>query len=458
MWERYGFYTLQGLLIFYLEKVFGMTDAVGGNTVGSFTALAYILPVIGGYLADRFLGCRQAVVAGGLLMAAGFFCLAFLSSKEVFFYYLSMIAMGTGLLKPNVSALLGRLYSKGDKRRDAGYTLFYVGISMGIILASIFSGLIAKSFGWQSSFWVAGIGLLIGSAIFYFGIKHLELSDRNPKAQGFWSSFMAYVIALVCILIAAQVILHLVFAEILFAVITIVGAVFLVWMSYRVEPGSLKRMIGYLLMLGVSIVFWALFFQQFLSANLFISREIYHPVIFGYQITTSVFYGVEALAVIVFGPLFGKVWYKLAFRKSPPSDAFKFALGMLFITVSFFVLWLGIKTHTAGLISPIWIVMAYVCVGWGDLSLSPIGLSMVTKLAVRKLVGLMMGMWLLSIGVGAKLAGMLSAIAAVPATDHSDKTIDHIYQVAFLDYFWISVLATIVAFLLIPVFKKLIVS
>ena len=454
MWERYGFYTLQGLLIFYLEKIFHFGDATSGNMLGSFSALAYILPVVGGYLADRFLGYRQAVVAGGLLMSLGFFLLALLPFKFIFFYFVSMIAMGTGLLKPNVSSLLGRLYKRNDKRRDAGYTLFYVGISSGIILASVFSGEIEQHFGWSASFFVAGVGLLIGAATFYYGVKRIKSPLKNPKAKGLSSALIAYGISILCILASGQIIQNLLLAEILFATITVVGGGALLWMSVKHEPGSLKRILGYLVMLCVSIIFWALFFQQFSSANLFISREVQHHI-FGFDVPVSMFYGVEALAVILLGPIFSRVWYTLEHTNHPPSDAFKFALGMFFITIGFLILWLSVKLHYSGLVSPLWIIAAYVFVGCGDLALSPIGLSMVTKLAVPKLVGLMMGMWLLSIGVGSKLSGMLSGIAAVPHNVTSHAATDAIYRHAFFTYFEISVAATLLAFLLIPVFKQL---
>ena len=455
MWERYGFYTIQGLLVFFLIAVFKYQDKHSYEVLGSLTALAYTMPVIGGYLADNYLGYRHAITAGGILMMLGFFCLSFNHSETLFFYFISFVSVGTGLLKPNVSSLLGSLYEHRDPRRDAGYTLFYVGLNFGIIGASIFSGILKQQYGWNAAFFAAGVGLLMGTVTFIYGMFFRGVKCVDDVELHLPKIVLCYLLIAVLVAVCAYLLQHNHAAQIAFVSVFIISIAAILILNFIQSPKFFFKACAYVLLIVVSVVFWSIFFQQFTSLNLLIERAVDRNL-FGHEIPTTIYYGVEAFSAILFGPVFSMVWYKLAKAKIRVPDAIKFSIGMLWITISFGILALGVFFHgPTGLVNSFWIVLAYLMVGFADLSLSPIGLSMTTKLASPKFVGFMMGVFLFSIGLGGKLAGFLATIADIPAHTTSLITIDHIYQHALDEYFVIALIGTVFAFAVSPIIIKL---
>lgn len=455
MWERYGFYTIQGLLVFFLIGIFKYQDKHSYEVLGSFTALAYTMPVIGGYLADNYLGYRHAVISGGFLMVLGFFCLAFNRNSTLFFYFISFVSVGTGLLKPNISSLLGSLYEHKDPRRDAGYTLFYVGLNFGIIGASIFSGLLKDQLGWSAAFFVASVGLLVGTITFIYGMFWRKIKCTDDVDHHFGKTILCYLLIAALIVVCAYLLQHNDIAQIVFLSVFAISIVAILVLNFIQSPDFFFKAIAYVLLVLISVVFWSIFFQQFTSLNLLIARAVDRHIM-GYTIPTTIYYGVEAFSVIIFGPIFGIVWYKLAKARIRVPDAIKFSIGMFWITVSFGILAAGVYFHSKlGYVHSTWIVLAYMMVGFADLSLSPIGLSMTTKLASPKFVGFMMGVFLFSIGLGGKLAGLLATIADIPKGVTNLHTIDHIYQHALDEYFVIALVGTVFAFVISPLIIKL---
>ncbi len=446
MWERYGFYVVQGLLVLYTTQHLGYSDDKAFSMLGAFTAMAYISPIVGGYLADRYLGFVTSVIWGGLILILGYAMLA-LPSKSVLLYPgLATIIIGTGMLKPSISSLLGAQYVRDDPRRDAGFTIFYIGINTGIFLAGISSGYIKNAFGWRASFLLASIGLMIGLATFLFGIKYLQHAKHRANLSR-----------------------HKILQSILFILITIFSLSFLLKVNALEEwilPGFGIGLIIYMLILtfqhhGVerrhmallnllvlsSVVYWMMYFQMFLSCSLYIDRLV-DKNMFGFTLSTTVFYASESIFIVLLGPVLAYLWTVLAIRKQNPSIMNKFILGIFLAGLGMLVLSISARfPNAAGQIAPGWIFFAYLLVTIGELLLSPIGLSAVTTLAPPNLVGFMMGVWFVAIGFGSLFGGLIAEHANVPTTLFVTADKLHIYSHAFKDYAFIAFFVTIVLIL-----------
>jgi len=421
MWERYGFYIIEGLLIFYLLQSPGVTDKQAYAILGEFTALAYISPIIGGYLADRILGFRTAVIIGAVLLCAGYILLA-TTVHSLLFIGLASIIMGNAFLKPNISSFLGNFYEEKDPRRDAGFTLFYMGINIGGMLSTLASGFIQRAFGWEVCFGVGAFGMLLAIATFCYGFKTygkhglpIRTSVLNlGKIKGFLRK-ISTPLAILLGLIASYFLLQT--GDIGDWILTIVGVIVLgalLVVTMRLEKNERKPMLLLILLIAVSIFFWALFFQIYFSINLFIKRTV-DLHLFGLSIPPVVFIGLESAFTISLAPLFAMGWSSLQRQKVDLSVISKFAFALFAVALGLFILYFA--THFASAsapISPFWILLAYLPWAMGELFLSPIGLSAVTTLAPKRLVGWMMGVWFLSLGFGGSLAALLATKSVVP--------------------------------------------
>lgn len=434
MWERFGFYTVQGLLILYMTEHLGYSDKLGYTTLGAFTALAYIAPFIGGYLADKLLGFVTSVIWGGIALIIGYALLAIPGMGDLFFYIgLATIVVGTGFLKPNISTLLGTQYDAHDPRRDAGFTIFYIGINLGAFLAGASSGYIKNYFGWHMGFLLASAGLIIGLLIFSAGIKKLI---RQEKARTV--SFKHKLNILTCSTIAIIGMTFLLRAsaitEWLLPVAGVMMAVYLTVLTMNQREQYRTQLFLLNLLILSSVVFWMIFLQMFFSANLYIDRMI-NKNFMGFHIATTVFYASESLFLILLGPLFAMLWHKLGRANRNPSTITKFMMGIVFLGIAFSIL--GFSTQfqdSMGKINPLWIFSAYLLVTVGELLLSPIGLSAVTMLAPPNLVGMMMGVWFVAMGFGGVFAGVIARLASVPDNMHLNADKLAIYHTAFMDY------------------------
>jgi proton-dependent oligopeptide transporter, POT family len=433
LWERFGFYIVQGLLVLYLAQYFGLSDAESYTITGLFSALVYISPFVGGLLADKWLGFKNAILLGGLFLIAGYAMLAFPFAEQSLFYpALSTIIIGNGLFKPNISSLLGTQYTGNDTRRDAGFTIFYVGINIGVFLAGASSGYIKNWFGWQTSFALASVGLMIGLITFVSGFKHLQLDERDNKCPRHLPLF--FLGALLAIA-ALSMCFHI--PEVTSWILPAAGIVlllFLVVLILQQEPDDRQRLFMLTVLIVSSIVFWTLFLQIFFSANLFIDRLV-DKQLMGIPITTTLFYASESVFIIILGPIFAGTWHALGRNDKNPSPIAKFILGILFAGIGFLLLSISTRfPDTNGLIHPLWIFGAYLLITIGELLISPIGLSAVTLLSPTHLAGMMMGIWFVALGFGGLFAGMLAKMAEVPGTLLSAAEKLTIYHDAFLHY------------------------
>lgn len=432
MWERFGFYVVQGLLVLYMSQYFGFSDDASYTILGIFTALVYISPLAGGYLASKLLGYQTAIIWGGLLLVLGYALLALPNAALFFYPALSVIIIGNGLLKPNISSLLGLQYKKNDARRDAGFTIFYIGINVGAILAGFSSGYIKNYFGWHLCFALASLGLLIGLATFYYGLNYLKRAQHQlrPSRKLKYQLFILLGLSI----LAAIVLFHIhTLADWLLPCVGILLVLGLVMLTFKQTASYRSSMLILIILILASVAFWALLFQIFYSANLFVDRLV-NKNIFGFHLSTTVFYASEGVFIILLGPLFAKMWRKLSEQQKNPRPLSKFILGIFFAGLGFLLL--SISTHFPnldGLIMPYWVFISYLLITIGELLLSPIGLSAITALSPPHLTGFMMGVWFVATGFGGIFAGWIAKFASIPTNTISTAHKLLIYQHAFLN-------------------------
>jgi POT family proton-dependent oligopeptide transporter len=381
MWERFSYYGMRAFLILYMTAPLaagglGFDDRHAGSIYGTYTGSVWAAAILGGIVADRFLGQYRSVLAGGIVIALGHFTLAF-KAMPSFYAGLSLIVIGTGLLKPNVSILVGSLYEPGDTRRDAGFSIFYMGINMGAFLGPIIAGYLAQKVNWHAGFACAGVGMVLGLVQYVLGKKNLEASIARLESKPAPAAGEEVPGA------PAQ------------APAPAVGLTSIEW----------KRIGAVFIFFVFASLFWGAYEQAGSTLNLFGDRYTRLTVL-GFNFPSSWYVSVQAFFVILLAPIIGWLWVRLGRRE--PSSPTKFALGLLFAGIAFLLLVPAARLAQAGTgtrVSPLWLVGAYFIEEIGELCLSPVGLSVVTKLAPVRIVGLMMGVWFLSNALGNKLAG-----------------------------------------------------
>ena len=366
MWERFSYYGMRGFLILYMTKALGFTDPHAGAVYGNYVGSVWLAAIFGGVIADRWLGHYRSVLLGGTIIALGHFTLA-LHALPFFYAGLTLIVLGTGLLKPNVSTLVGSLYEQGDERRDAGFSIFYMGINLGALLGPLVAGKLAEGVDWHLGFACAGVGMTLGLVQYVLGRRRLAPAIERLAARPGPAAAPA--------------------------------------------PGSTggftsedrKRMSAVVVFFAFASLFWGAYEQAGSTLNLFADRYV-HLELLGIKLYASWFVSVQAAFVILLSPAFAWLWVKLGPRQ--PSSPAKFALALLFVGLAFVLLMPAGAIAQGGVrISPLWLVAAYFIEELGELCLSPVGLSVVTKLAPKQVVGLMMGVFFLSNALGNKLAG-----------------------------------------------------
>ncbi len=445
MWERFGFYVAQGLLVLYMTQYYGFSDSESFTISGIFSGLVYISPFLGGLLADRILGFKTTIIWGGFFLIIGYALLSLSSIHWLFYPALATIIVGNGLLKPNISSLLGSQYAADNPRRDSGFTLFYIGINIGVALSGV-SGYVKNALGWQTTFALASMGMIIGLTVFLFGLRYIKNTQKLKPVSSHLRS-QVLVGCLLAILVVTCMLKISILANILLPAAGIALLIFLVVLTLKEDAESRKRMIMLNTLIISSIVFWTLFLQLFTSANLYIDRLV-DKNLFGMHLTTTIFYASESVFIMLLGPVFAILWEILGTHNKNPSAISKFVLGILFAGLGFLVL--AISTHfpnSQDLINPLWVFLAYFLLTIGELLLSPIGLSAVTSLAPANLVGMMMGVWFVATGFGGLFAGMLAKIASIPQTAQTAAQKLAIYQHAFFTYACLAFAVTIVLFL-----------
>jgi POT family proton-dependent oligopeptide transporter len=411
MWERFSYYGMRALLLLYMvgstqRPGLGFSTGKGTQIYGLYTMLVYLMGVPGGYVADRFLGHRRAVFIGGVIIALGHFSMA-VPSLATFYLGLGLIILGTGLLKPNVSTIVGTLYTRDDPRRDAGFSLFYMGINLGAFISPLICGWLGQKINWHAGFAAAGVGMVFGLIQYAMGQKYL-----TPVSNAKESSY-----------------------EPTAPTPPEKGAPFTREEWGRITAASILTLFA--------LIFWAGFEQAGSSLSLFADRAT-RLTAFGFNYPSSWFQSVEPLFVIVFSAVFAWIWLKLG-SKNPSSPA-KFTMGLFALSLSFLLVVPAAKMFesTGNRVSPLWLVGLYFLQMVGELCLSPVGLSMVTKLSPPRIVGFMMGVWFLATALGNYVAGWVAGFL-------ENRTFSEVFMIAFAT----AGVVTLILAVLIPVIKRL---
>ncbi len=424
LWERFNYYGMRALLVFFMTKWFMFEDQLAAITYGAANGLLYATPLVGGLLADRLLGYRRSIIMGGILMAVGEFLLSFIGfgwlprSEWSFFGSLALIIAGNGFFKPNISTMVGTLYKQGDPRRDGAFTIFYMGINIGAAASPLICGPIGEIYGYHYGFGIAGIGMLLGLFSFITFRRHLGDRGLPPRQMdGNQGRGVAGVLLYLGILLFLPVAAFLVSRPHIVEsyAAPFAGGAFLLYVLWEALRGTRAERQGIfviLILTTFSVVFWAFFEQAGNSMNLFTDRLV-DRVIFGWEIPASAFQSVNAIFIVLLAPLFSMLWSRLGRSGNNPSSALKFSMALFQMGIGFGVLAIAARQASGGAkASVILLLLTYFFHTTGELCLSPVGLSMITKMAPTRLAALLMGMWFLSNAFAHIIGGALSARAA----------------------------------------------
>jgi POT family proton-dependent oligopeptide transporter len=383
MWERFGFYGMRAILVFYMIKGLAFSQPRSSQVYGWYIGLVYLTPIAGGWLADRFIGYKRAILLGGAVLAAGYFMLG-LGRPELFYPALAVLILGNGAFKANISTVVGKLYKPGDPRRDRGFGIFYVGINVGAAFSPLVCGTLGERYGWKWGFLAAGVGMIIGIITFLVGqplLKGVNMGRGDGGDQP-----------------TAQV-----------------------QQDGEVPPNERRETeFGRILSLCIIgffvIFFWAAYEQGGNTLALWADentiRNVHLPFIGAFEVPASWFQSVNPIFIFCITPLLNIVWFRLGQRNKEPGSAAKMTLGLFFLGLSFIVLMIAASAagSNVGKVSMLWLISAYLVQTVGELALSPIGLSLVTKLAPARLGGMLMGVWFLAVFLGNKLSGTLGEL------------------------------------------------
>ena len=430
MWERFSYYGMRALLMLYMTSKLvdgglGFDEKYASIIYATYVSSVWYLPLVGGWLADRVFGARRAVLIGGIIIACGHYSMVF-DSIPTFYGALILIAFGTGLLKPNISTMVGELYSPEDKRRDAGFSIFYMGINLGAFISPFLTGFLGQSprfkgviasiglnpaHAWHWGFGAAGVGMTIGVIQYVLGDKRLRgagvkapksresVIETPKKSLDLITSVLAVVGALLGVAVGYRF-----EGWIAVPFWTVCGYFvgYLGGITRHLKGEELMRVLVIFILVLFSIIFWMTYEQAGSSMTLFADR-LTRNEIFGWPFPSSWWQSLPPIFVILMAPLFAFIWQRMGDRQ--PSSPAKFAFGLLFAGIAFVIITFAASLTGAGRVSPLWLLVVYFIQTIGELCLSPVGLSTITKLSPARMVGLMMGVWFLSISVGSYIAG-----------------------------------------------------
>jgi len=456
MWERMSYYGMRALLVLYMTgAVTGFNPGLGWSQVesqaiyGIYSGMVYFMVVPGGWIADNILGHQKAVLIGALIIALGHFTLA-IPIEQTFFLGLIFVVLGTGLLKGNISTIVGQLYDGQDDRRDSGYTIFYMSINIGSTLGFLICSYLGEKIGWHWGFGAAGIGMTFG-VIQYIKHRHLlgdagmypnEMSDEKRKK---YTNYLKVSLVAMFMVIGAGLFGFIVidprfFAEQFAYFLTIVAGLYFIYLFLFAGLNASERknlILLFLLFIGAA-AFWSGFDQSAGSLNIF-ARDYTDLSIAGYKIPVGWLQFANPIIVVLFAPIFAGIWAQLARKNLDPSLPFKFAIGLLFMALSFFVMIIAVNLAIES--SPVgmqWLLLTYLFQTWGELALSPIGLSAFSRYGPKRYMGQMFGLWFLASAIGGVLAGLLGG----EALDGGLETISPVFEF-MIQYYLVIALALI---------------
>jgi len=437
MWERFSYYGMRAFLLYYITTAvtsggMGLNVESGTAIVGVYTSMVYLLSVPGGWMADRVLGQQRSVLYGGIGIALGHFALA-VPSPGFFYLGLALIVLGTGLLKPNISVIVGQLYGENDARRDAGFSIFYMGINLGAFLGPLIAGTLAQderfrgllagwgldpNSAWHFGFAAAGIGMTLGIVQYIMSGRHLRDAGRNPggvtrpelrakyKRQAVvWGGSSLGALAIIGLLAATGTIqiAPLFVRDLVGYSLTVITVIFFasLFMDRSWTTAERNRLWVIFIFFLCAAIFWGVFEQAASTLSLFASRNTRNEI-FGMSFAPSLYQSLNAIFIVIFAPVFAWLWMTLGSRQ--PSRPTKFGIGLVGVGLGFLLLVIPGRSACGMLVSPLWLVVVYLVHTFAELCLSPVGLSSMTKLAPAKIQGSMMGVWFLGSSVGNFLA------------------------------------------------------
>jgi len=474
MWERFCFYGMRGMLVFFMITQLNFAEKEANLQYGATQAFVYAFTFIGGLFADKILGFRKSLFWGGLLMIVGSLFLA-ADPHKYFFFGLSFIIIGTGFFKPNISTMVGELYKKGDIRRDGGFSLFYAGINLGAFLGGyicvaigkgyMLTSFISEAHRWNVAFGLAAVGMLVSLVNFHFTKRHLGPIGLQPgdpdaivktKALPKWVEYAVYVATLIFIPVIQIMVSKTQYTDYFMYTIGPLTLLYLFYEMSKVTSEERKKLIAALVFILFSIVFWGIYEQSGGSLSIFAAKHLNDSLLGVMTLDPN---GVNnsggALFIIALAPLFGLFWIWLAKRKLEPNTIIKFGLGFVFLGLGYYVLFSTRLFAHEGMTSLDIFTLALLVITVGELCLSPIGLSIMTKLSPARLQGIMMGMWFLASAYGQYVAGLIGASMAEAKEGSSLADNLVTYTDSYKQLGLYSLIAGVVLIALSPVVRKL---
>ena len=462
LWERFAFYTVQTLLILFMSEQLNLSDDRAFLLVGTYSALLYLTPVVGGYLADKYFGFQQSIVYGGWLFIIGYLLLA-LPHPQAFYLGLSVLIVANGLFKPNVTSILGELYrGPEDHRRDPGYTWFYMGMNIGSLLPPLFLGALVVLVNWSVGFLTAALGMFLSMVFYYVGRRQLNHAGSVPKESVMhhplkkkkilWFLLLGIVVSIAVV----NVLLHFTQEVNYFVIgVSIVFLLVVVYFLFQEKGRDRLRMAAALILTVISAGFWIFYAQGSTSLVLFAKRNMEKHFL-GLPINPEGTLFFNPFFIILFSPLISKLWIVLSRKNKDWSTPIKFAWGVFFMAFGYLVLGIGCKYFgSEALVSPWWVTFSYLFQALGELLLSPVGLAMITTLSPHRHIGIMMGVWFLIQAAASAVGGKLATFATIlPQFTVEDSL--RVYSHAFLLFFWLCFVLSIIAFIFVPLLNRMI--
>ncbi|MBW8783614.1 MAG: MFS transporter [Novosphingobium sp.] len=461
MWERFSYYGMRALLILYLTKFWLFADGKANLIYGAYTALVYITPVLGGYLADRWLGQRKAVLFGGIVLAFGHLFMAYEGVRgitepaikqadpaiNVFWLALALIIVGSGFLKANISVIVGQLYRLTDTRRDAAYTIFYMGVNVGAALGTILVGYLGETIGWSWGFGLAGIGMIIGLIIFVIGKPALRGHGEPPVPLRRGNELLLYGTGIAAVAVIWALIQYQDVIQSLLIITGIAMLLFTLYQAFRLPKEPRERIFAILFLIALNPVFWGLFEQAGGSLSLYTEKFVNRG-----GVPTSLFQSINPIYIVLFGPVFAGLWQWLGRRGLEPSAPAKFGLALIQVGLGFLVFVWGARAFGVAAMTPLFLVfLIYLLHTTGELCLSPVGLSAMTRLAPVHLASFIMGAWFYMTAVGNFVAGKIGEATGGGEGGAMDKalTLSIYNQIG-----WITIAIAVVVLALSPVVRR----
>lgn len=467
MWERFSFYGITGILVLYLSKHLNISDENASLVSGAYMAFTFLAPILGGWIADKFIGYVWSVTIGALLIFMGNVILAIPLGVDLVYLGLAVVAIGTGFLKSTISVLVGQLYSVDDSKRDSAYTIFYMGINLGSILAGLIIAYVAEQISWHYGFALAAFGMLIGLATFWVGFKRGYFAEQSNivKKENLFAKY-GYFNGLTLLIIGAFLLTFTMYyllsspgqTKIVITFISIAMLAWLAILAIRSKDVQERNQLWTILIFIITAVsFWSLYKQSFNSLAFFIDKDT-DRMFMGHEIPTSMFVLVpNSVFIVLLASLFAKIWTLMAARGNNPSAPIKFLIGLIFTLASFSTFALGAYLAYTGdaRSSMLWPLLGIFLLTCAELCISPVGLSIVSKLSPKRLSGFLMGAWFLASSIGSYVSGLLSSFVHIPKDVTNVATSAEAYFTLF-SRCAIGMAIVIVIFLLfLPIMKKL---